>query len=74
MSMFTIQPYSSSDKRIYVDGPDELHLEVDFDDVHPDAVLHGLNAMVDILNAPGNEIPRFDYEAAWAAEEEDEGE
>jgi hypothetical protein len=71
MSMFTILPHSPGDKSIYVKGPDELSLEVDFDDVFPDAVLHWLHAMVDILNAPGNEIPAFDYEAA---QEEDEDE
>ncbi len=50
MPQFTIQPHSPGDKHIYVDGPDELRLEVDFDDVFPEAVLHGLHAMVDILN------------------------
>lgn len=47
---FRIEPYSQFDKRIHITGPDELRLEVDFDDVDHEPVELHVERLVAVLN------------------------
>lgn len=49
--IFTIAPHSSADKRFEISGPDELLLEVDYDDVFHEDVDRLAERMVEVLNA-----------------------
>lgn len=48
---WAIQPYYRYDKRVIVEGPDEVRLEVDTDDVDKEIVMARVRQMVDVLNA-----------------------
>lgn len=61
-----IGPFSRVDKRIHIEGPDEMHLEVDFDDVNHDAVEPAALALTEVLNATGYTLVRMeDWEALY---------
>jgi hypothetical protein len=50
MKTFSIAPFKSWDKSIFIDGPFNLSLEIDHDDVDHDQVEKEAQALVDLLN------------------------
>jgi hypothetical protein len=47
---FKVQPFTNIDKRVEIQGPDYLHIFVDFDDVNHAEVRKQIKQMVAILN------------------------
>jgi hypothetical protein len=48
--LFRVLPYDDYDKRVNVEGPDDLLFEVDTDDVDKDAVVGMTHKLVAVLN------------------------
>jgi hypothetical protein len=51
MNKFKLAPHSPWDKRIYIDGPWQLAVEIDHDDVDHRAVKKDAKKLVALLNA-----------------------
>lgn len=55
---FTIQPHTTADKRFDIEGPHDLRLMVDFDDVDHETVEKTVVALVEVLNRFNWDNPR----------------
>ena len=48
--LFEMSPYRSGDKDIFIYGPDELRIAVDYDDVDRTIVVPAVEKLVTLLN------------------------